>query len=121
VAGDRCRRARRLDERGSVTFLAPVDGERARLWYVLLDLPRSVDAFLALHGTPIRYRYVAEALPLAAYQTVFARVPGSAEMPSAGRPFPPGYCATCAPPVSTSPQSLCIPASRASSARTPVS
>jgi S-adenosylmethionine:tRNA ribosyltransferase-isomerase len=83
VAGERAG----LDERGSVTFLAPVDGERARLWYVLLDLPRSVDAFLALHGTPIRYRYVAEALPLAAYQTVFARVPGSAEMPSAGRPF----------------------------------
>lgn len=76
-----------LDDRGSVTFLAPVDAERPRLWYVLLDLPRSVDAFLTLHGRPIRYRYVTEELPLAAYQTVFARVPGSAEMPSAGRPF----------------------------------
>jgi S-adenosylmethionine:tRNA ribosyltransferase-isomerase len=31
--------------------------------------------------------YVTEPYPLAAYQTIFARVPGSAEMPSAGRPF----------------------------------
>jgi S-adenosylmethionine:tRNA ribosyltransferase-isomerase len=76
-----------LDEGGGVTFLAPVDAEHPRLWYVLLDLPRSVDAFLARHGTPVRYRYFTQALPLAAYQTIFARVPGSAEMPSAGRPF----------------------------------
>jgi S-adenosylmethionine:tRNA ribosyltransferase-isomerase len=76
-----------LEENGGVTFLAPVDVEHPRLWYVLLDVPRSVDAFLARHGAPIRYRYVTEELPLAAYQTVFARVPGSAEMPSAGRPF----------------------------------
>ncbi len=76
-----------LNEDGRVTFLAPVDAEHPRLWYVLLDLPLSVDVYLARHGSPIRYRYVAEALPLAAYQTIFARVPGSAEMPSAGRPF----------------------------------
>ncbi len=76
-----------LDEDGGVTFLAPVDAEHPRLWYVLLDLPCSVDTFLARNGAPIRYRYVTDALPLAAYQTIFARVPGSAEMPSAGRPF----------------------------------
>lgn len=76
-----------FDEDGGVTFLAPVDVEHPRLWYVLLDLPCSVDAFLARNGAPIRYRYVTDALPLAAYQTIFARVPGSAEMPSAGRPF----------------------------------
>src|SRR5919108_262956 len=39
------------------------------------------------HGRPIRYGYVPKAWPLEAYQTVFAREPGSAEMPSAGRPF----------------------------------
>lgn len=38
-------------------------------------------------GQPIRYGYAARAFPLSAYQTAFARVPGSAEMPSAGRPF----------------------------------
>jgi S-adenosylmethionine:tRNA ribosyltransferase-isomerase len=42
---------------------------------------------LAQHGRPIRYGYVAEPWPLADYQTVFATYPGSAEMPSAGRPF----------------------------------
>ena len=44
-------------------------------------------AYLARHGRPIRYGYVPRPVPLAEYQTVFARTPGSAEMPSAGRPF----------------------------------
>jgi S-adenosylmethionine:tRNA ribosyltransferase-isomerase len=43
--------------------------------------------FLARHGRPIRYAYVPRQWPLAEYQTVFGREPGSAEMPSAGRPF----------------------------------
>lgn len=38
-------------------------------------------------GRPVRYAYVPEPWPLSAYQTVFASEPGSAEMPSAGRPF----------------------------------
>src|SRR5262249_52687537 len=38
-------------------------------------------------GRPIRYSYVPAAWPLSAYQTVFATVPGSAEMASAARPF----------------------------------
>lgn len=76
-----------LAENGTATFLAPVDATHPRLWYVGLVLPRPVDAFLARHGAPIRYRYVTDAFPLADYQTIFARVPGSAEMPSAGRPF----------------------------------
>jgi S-adenosylmethionine:tRNA ribosyltransferase-isomerase len=46
-----------------------------------------VEAFLAAHGRPIRYNYVPDQWPLSAYQTVFSREPGSAEMPSAGRPF----------------------------------
>lgn len=44
-------------------------------------------AYLNRHGSPIRYPYVPKAWPLSAYQTVFSRDPGSAEMPSAGRPF----------------------------------
>lgn len=44
-------------------------------------------AYLTRHGRPIRYSYVPEPWPLTAYQTVFSREPGSAEMPSAGRPF----------------------------------
>ena len=46
-------------------------------------------AYLADHGHPIRYGYVPREWPLDAYQTVFATEPGSAEMPSAGRPFTP--------------------------------
>ena len=38
-------------------------------------------------GEPIRYGYAARNFPLQDYQTVFSRVPGSAEMPSAARPF----------------------------------
>ena len=38
-------------------------------------------------GRPIRYGYLDRDYPLERYQTVFARSPGSAEMPSAGRPF----------------------------------
>jgi S-adenosylmethionine:tRNA ribosyltransferase-isomerase len=42
---------------------------------------------LLARGEPIRYGYSAGAWPLEAYQTVYATEPGSAEMPSAGRPF----------------------------------
>jgi S-adenosylmethionine:tRNA ribosyltransferase-isomerase len=38
-------------------------------------------------GRPIAYGYLDHRYPLAAYQTVFGSVPGSAEMASAGRPF----------------------------------
>lgn len=46
-----------------------------------------VRARLAAVGRPIAYGYLDRRYPLAAYQSVFATVPGSAEMPSAGRPF----------------------------------
>ena len=52
--------------------------------------PRSAPApaaYLARYGQPIRYSYVPQPWPIASYQTVFAEVPGSAEMPSAARPF----------------------------------
>ncbi len=57
-----------------------------RLWVAEFDVP--VLAYLEAHGRPILYGYVDREWPLSAYQTVFATHPGSAEMPSAGRPFP---------------------------------
>ena len=58
-----------------------------RLTVVDLDLPGGVLPFLAAHGRPIRYQHVPVPWPIATYQTVFADEPGSAEMPSASRPF----------------------------------
>jgi S-adenosylmethionine:tRNA ribosyltransferase-isomerase len=59
----------------------------ARLWRARLSV--AVVPYLLRHGIPIRYSYVQREWPLAFYQTVFAREPGSAEMPSASRPFTP--------------------------------
>jgi S-adenosylmethionine:tRNA ribosyltransferase-isomerase len=58
-----------------------------RLWLAELNLPEPLEGYLAEHGRPIRYRYVPRDWPLSAYQNVYAVEPGSAEMPSAGRPF----------------------------------
>ena len=66
-------------------ILEPYAG--ARLWLARLDLPRPLEAYLGAHGEPIRYGYVPRRWPLSAYQNVYALVPGSSEMPSAGRPF----------------------------------
>jgi S-adenosylmethionine:tRNA ribosyltransferase-isomerase len=55
-------------------------------------LPIDLIPYLQRHGEPIRYEYVSAGWPLADYQTVFARVPGSSEMPSAGRPFSRALC-----------------------------
>ncbi|MEN3283280.1 MAG: S-adenosylmethionine:tRNA ribosyltransferase-isomerase [Solirubrobacteraceae bacterium] len=60
-----------------------------RLWAARLRLPEPLMSYLARHGAPIRYRYVPDAHPLADYQTAYAIEPGSAEMPSAGRPLTP--------------------------------
>jgi S-adenosylmethionine:tRNA ribosyltransferase-isomerase len=68
-------------------LLRPAPGSH-RLW---LAAPVSdhtdLRAVLTERGRPIRYRYVHEDQPIDAYQTVFAVEPGSAEMPSAARPF----------------------------------
>ncbi len=65
-------------------LIAPHPGIE-RLWFMRIegDLCKA----MALHGSPIRYGYLAQAQPLSAYQTMFSAVPGSAEMPSAARPF----------------------------------
>ncbi len=67
-----------------VTFLAPYPG-LPRLWFVRLegDPSNAMQHF----GRPIRYGYVEHPYALEHYQTVFADTPGSAEMPSAARPF----------------------------------
>jgi S-adenosylmethionine:tRNA-ribosyltransferase-isomerase (queuine synthetase) len=59
----------------------------ARLWQARLSV--AVVPYLLRYGRPIRYAYVPREWPLSYYQTVFAREPGSAEMPSASRPFSP--------------------------------
>ncbi len=60
----------------------------SRLWIADLNLGgRGVIEYLEAHGRPIRYRHASGDWPLEAYQNVYASEPGSAEMPSAGRPF----------------------------------
>ena len=59
--------------------------ETKRLWRARLST--AVVPYLLRNGTPIRYSYVGRRWPLEAYQTVFGLRPGSAEMPSASRPF----------------------------------
>jgi len=59
----------------------------ARLWRARLSA--AVVPYLLRHGIPIRYSYVRREWALPFYQTVFARDLGSAEMPSASRPFTP--------------------------------
>jgi S-adenosylmethionine:tRNA ribosyltransferase-isomerase len=58
-----------------------------RLVVARLEVDVPLTEYLQRHGRPIRYGYVPDAWPIEAYQTVFANEPGSAEMPSAGRPF----------------------------------
>ena len=58
-----------------------------RLSVARFELDEPLENYLRRHGQPVRYGYVPEQWPLAAYQTVFAREPGSVEMASAGRPF----------------------------------
>ncbi|WST37122.1 S-adenosylmethionine:tRNA ribosyltransferase-isomerase [Streptomyces sp. NBC_01167] len=62
-----------------------------RLWWASVSV--AVPGLLRRHGRPIRYGYTAGDQPLSAYRTVFALPSpdgtGSAEMPSAARPFTP--------------------------------
>jgi len=79
---------------GEVTLLAPYPltgavHSESRLWMAALQVPGELIRYLERHGFPIRYKYVRERWPSAMYQTVFATEFGSAEMPSAGRPFTP--------------------------------
>lgn len=85
--------------RGEVVFLP--DGARMRLlrpfrpvgpprlWEAALEGADALEPILRAHGRPIRYGYVPRDWSLGHYQTIFATEAGSAEMPSAGRPFTP--------------------------------
>lgn len=88
-AGGRAGERLELPGGAHATLLAPyLTG--ARLWLADVDTgERPLLDHLAEHGAPIRYGYVEREWPLSDYQTVFATQPGSAEMPSAGRPFTP--------------------------------
>ncbi|MFF3708026.1 S-adenosylmethionine:tRNA ribosyltransferase-isomerase [Streptomyces phaeochromogenes] len=82
----------------------PLTGRSPRLWWGRVSEPggrvpeadvpgpeADVPRLLGRHGRPIRYSYTERDQPLSAYQTVFALPAadgaGSAEMPSAARPF----------------------------------
>ncbi|HWE88903.1 MAG TPA: S-adenosylmethionine:tRNA ribosyltransferase-isomerase [Pseudonocardiaceae bacterium] len=74
--------------------LAVPDGEvvvrgrySSRLWVAEFAVQGAVPDYLLRHGRPIRYSYTDHDWPLSVYQNVFSTEPGSAEMPSAGRPF----------------------------------
>ena len=91
---DRVRSGARLSLPGGLRLVveAPYpDAEAAttsaRLWTARPEPATGSATYLTRHGRPIRYGYVAEPWPLADYQTVYATHPGSAEMPSAGRPL----------------------------------
>lgn len=64
-----------------------IDATVSRLWRATVEPEIDAAEYLAEHGRPISYRYLAARYPLAEHQTVYATQPGSAEMPSAGRPF----------------------------------
>jgi S-adenosylmethionine:tRNA ribosyltransferase-isomerase len=76
---------------GRLDLLVPYATHPAgiRLWVAKLEIPDPLHTYLALHGRPIKYGYVSGSWPISAYQNVYVTEPGSAEMPSAGRPFTP--------------------------------
>ena len=68
------------------TGIGPGDGG-TRLWRSRFVWGAPATTYLERFGRPIAYGYVSGRWPAASYQTVFANEPGSAEMPSAARPF----------------------------------
>ncbi|MCX4760978.1 S-adenosylmethionine:tRNA ribosyltransferase-isomerase [Streptomyces sp. NBC_01275] len=73
-----------------------LSGGGGRLWWARVS-GGAVLGLLREHGRPIRYSYTERDQPLSVYQTVFALPSadgsGSAEMPSAARPFTAGLVA----------------------------
>ena len=73
---------------GLVATVYDKDERIQRLWKISFSKSGTELLELLYHiGQPIRYEYVSEPWDLDYYQTVYATYPGSAEMPSAGRPF----------------------------------
>ena len=68
-------------------LVGPHPAGQTRLWRVS-TLPHSGRVeYLYAHGRPIRYAYLERDVPLRDLQNVYSTAPGSAEMPSAGRPL----------------------------------
>ncbi|MFB7232610.1 S-adenosylmethionine:tRNA ribosyltransferase-isomerase [Streptomyces fimicarius] len=80
-----------VQESGAAHGPVPEAAAKAVRGPVSVPVPDSVPEFLRRYGRPIRYGYTERDQPLSAYQTVFAAPSpdgsGSAEMPSAARPF----------------------------------
>ena len=72
----------------SLELLEPLRDSN-RLWVAEVHFPEPAPSWLVVHGRPITYDYVEGRWPISYYQNVYATEPGSAEMPSAGRPFTP--------------------------------
>ncbi len=73
---------------GLTAIIVKRDSYNPRLWRVKFS-ETGVDLINKFYqiGEPIRYGYVSAPLPLEYYLTIFAKDPGSSEMPSAGRAF----------------------------------
>lgn len=74
-----------IPERSLILLEPYPDPTARRLWRV--DAGTDVVEYLMRRGRPISYKHSTAPRSLSDYQTVFAQDPGSAEMPSAGRPF----------------------------------
>jgi S-adenosylmethionine:tRNA ribosyltransferase-isomerase len=86
---ERGRAGTRIDLGGGgaeLELIAPY-ASGSRLMLARFEGATTVEEYLALHGQAIRYGYVEHPWPLTDYQNVYATTPGSAEMPSAGRPL----------------------------------
>lgn len=78
----------KLNLNGDLTATITGIGTEAPL--SILSFSKSgLDLYEAIYryGEPIHYEYIGTPWPLEMYQTVYASVPGSVEMPSAGRAF----------------------------------
>ncbi|MFG2952933.1 S-adenosylmethionine:tRNA ribosyltransferase-isomerase [Streptomyces sp. NPDC048291] len=88
-AGTRAGTGVRLPGGGRLVLEEPLSERGERLWWARAST--DVHGVLREYGRPIRYSYTERDQPLSVYQTVFALPSadgaGSAEMPSAARPF----------------------------------
>ncbi|MGW0907588.1 S-adenosylmethionine:tRNA ribosyltransferase-isomerase [Streptomyces sp. NPDC002853] len=88
-AGGPAKSVVRLPDGVRLVLDEPLSPGSGRLWWA--RVPADVPSLLRRHGRPIRYSHTERDQPLSAHQTVFALPSadgaGSAEMPSAARPF----------------------------------
>jgi S-adenosylmethionine:tRNA ribosyltransferase-isomerase len=85
-----------VEGEAALTLLDPYPYENSsptgvgnRLWRAVYIGDRDLPDLLRDSGRPIAYGYLDRRYPIEAYRTIFGTVPGSAEMPSAARPFTP--------------------------------